>query len=114
MWFVFVVCALGSSVPPVCSTHLASRSLSVVQTPHLSKTSTQPATSKNNARPRNASVGTALEVQAHTFEPDGRILVVNKGLRRFRVTRVVKERPVLICEVEDLPEDGDEGPEVRG
>lgn len=37
-----------------------------------------------------------------------------QGLERFKVTRVVRERPVLICEVEVLPEDGDDGQEVRG
>ncbi|GBF97423.1 ATP-dependent protease [Raphidocelis subcapitata] len=62
---------------------------------------------------RMATVGTALEIQAHTFEADGRILVVNKGLERFRVTKVVKERPVLICEVETLPDDEDETPEAK-
>ncbi|KAI8463336.1 MAG: PUA-like domain-containing protein [Monoraphidium minutum] len=61
---------------------------------------------------RMASVGTTLEITAHTLEPDGRILVVNKGLERFRVTKVVKERPVLICEVEVLPEDEDGGDEA--
>ncbi|KAI8466929.1 MAG: hypothetical protein J3K34DRAFT_524170 [Monoraphidium minutum] len=60
-----------------------------------------------------ATVGTLLDIQAHSFEPDGRILVVNKGAARFRVTKVVKERPVLICEVEVLPEDEDDSLEAK-
>lgn len=62
---------------------------------------------------RMATVGTTLEIQAHTFEPDGKILVVNKGLERFKVTKVVKERPVLICEVEVLPDDDDGSEEAK-
>lgn len=124
-------------------------------------------------RPYTHSIGTTLEITAHTFEPDGKILVVNKGLERFRVTKVrranmsqgfffraenpsrsvpsvapscggtvgralrpwtvrlttahwawsrpslvcrqvVKERPVLICEVEVIPADEDDSPEVEG
>ena len=34
------------------------------------------------------AVGTALEIEAHTLEPDGRILVVTRGLERFKITRV--------------------------
>lgn len=53
---------------------------------------------------RMASVGTTLEVQEYLHQPDGRIYITNKGIERFRVVRVVKELPVLICEVEVLEE----------
>jgi Lon protease-like protein len=56
---------------------------------------------------RMAAVGTELKIEQHLHEQDGRIYVTSKGTERFRVTRVVKERPVLICEVETLPEDSD-------
>lgn len=31
--------------------------------------------------------------------PDGRLFVSNKGRDRFRVVNVIKEKPVLVCEV---------------
>jgi hypothetical protein len=37
-----------------------------------------------------------------------------QGIERFLITKVVKEKPVLICEVEVLPEDNDASEEVRG
>jgi Lon protease-like protein len=39
--------------------------------------------------------------------------ITNMGVERFKITKVVKERPVLVCEVEVLPEDEDESAEVR-
>jgi len=68
----------------------------------------------NRPPPPPRSVGTTLKIEAHTFEPDGKILLVNKGIERFRVTKVVKERPVLICEVEVMQDDDDATPEVGG
>jgi ATP-dependent Lon protease len=54
-----------------------------------------------------AAVGTRLRIEQHLHEADGRIYITSRGTERFRVTRVVKERPVLICEVETIAEDGD-------
>lgn len=34
---------------------------------------------------------------------DGRLLVQNIGCERFRIRKVVEEKPVLVCEVEYLP-----------
>eukprot|EP01024_Parvocaulis_polyphysoides_P006400 TRINITY_DN11708_c0_g1_i2.p1 TRINITY_DN11708_c0_g1~~TRINITY_DN11708_c0_g1_i2.p1 ORF type:complete len:293 (-),score=25.67 TRINITY_DN11708_c0_g1_i2:250-1128(-) len=53
-------------------------------------------------------VGTTLQIQEHTTLDDGRLLVVNKGVERYRIRNVVQEKPVLICEVEILPEDDDQ------
>ncbi len=40
------------------------------------------------------------------------MLIENTGKERFQITRVVEERPVLICEVEVLDEDDDTSDEV--
>jgi len=60
-----------------------------------------------------AAVGTALRIEQHLHEADGRMYITSRGTERFRVTRVVKERPVLICEVETIPEDADGAWEER-
>ena len=41
------------------------------------------------------------------FSPvaDGRIFVQNKGKERFKVIKIISEKPVLTCEVEVLKED---------
>lgn len=41
-----------------------------------------------------------------------RRFVTNKGVERFKITDVIKEKPVLLCEVEVLPEDADESEDV--
>lgn len=43
----------------------------------------------------------ACFVMLKDFEnvPDGRLFVSNKGRDRFRVVNVIKEKPVLVCEV---------------
>lgn len=38
--------------------------------------------------------------------------VTNKGVERFKIVDVVKEKPVLLCEVEVLDEDDDETEDV--
>lgn len=62
---------------------------------------------------RMASIGTVLEVVdfAHV-QQDGRIFVTSKGRERFRILKVVRERPIMIADVEELPEDGDDSEEV--
>jgi len=47
-----------------------------------------------------ASLGTMLHIEQHERFPDGRMVIVSKGGRRFRVVRVVKQQPVLVCEVQ--------------
>ncbi|KAF8057912.1 Lonrf1 [Scenedesmus sp. PABB004] len=54
---------------------------------------------------RMSTVGTTLEIQNFVLDPSGRMYVTSKGLERFRVTSVIAERPVMLCEVEVLPED---------
>lgn len=61
---------------------------------------------------RMASIGTTLEIQQHVTESDGRIYVTQKGIERFEIKKVVREKPVLVCEVEVLPEDNDCSEEV--
>ena len=46
-----------------------------------------------------ASVGTLLRIERHERMPNGTLVVLTRGGRRFRVVRVVKQQPVLICEV---------------
>lgn len=51
------------------------------------------------------AVGTTLEIQNHVINSDGRMYITNKGVEKFVVKKVVKETPVLICEVEVLQDD---------
>jgi ATP-dependent Lon protease len=62
---------------------------------------------------RVSAIGTTLEIQDFLVESSGRMYVTNKGIERFRVTNVVKKQPVLVCDVEVLPEDDDQSEEVR-
>lgn len=61
---------------------------------------------------RISGIGTTLEIQDFLIESSGRMYVTNKGIERFKVTKVVKQQPVLVCEVEVLPEDDDQSDEV--
>ena len=55
-----------------------------------------------------ATVGTTLRVEEFSHLPDGRLLVTNKGVERFKVLDVVRESPYVVCRVEVL-EDEDYG-----
>ncbi|PNW87554.1 hypothetical protein CHLRE_02g141550v5 [Chlamydomonas reinhardtii] len=61
---------------------------------------------------RMASIGTVLEVVDFAHVQDGRIFLTTKGRERFRVRSIVRERPIMIAEVEELEEDADDGEEV--
>ena len=52
-----------------------------------------------------ATTGTSLYIDAMTMLPDGRMLLENSGQQRFRVKKVVQEKPYMMCEVEWLAED---------
>lgn len=54
-----------------------------------------------------AVTGTALHIVEHTQMKDGRLLVGSKGGQRYRVVQVIKELPVLICEVEWMKDEPD-------
>lgn len=60
-----------------------------------------------------ATVGTVLEITEHSMVEDGRILIQTIGRERFKIVDVVEERPVLVCKVEYLEEDGDDGAEAQ-
>ncbi|WIA15556.1 hypothetical protein OEZ86_004158 [Tetradesmus obliquus] len=62
---------------------------------------------------RISGIGTTLEIQDFLIESSGRMYVTNKGIERFKVTKVVKQQPVLVCEVEVLPEDDDQSDEAK-
>ena len=51
-----------------------------------------------------SKIGTVLRVQEHQRRVDGQLIVVNKGIERFCVKEVVKTEPVVICEVEIVPD----------
>lgn len=53
-----------------------------------------------------AATGTMLEIVHHDKLDDGRMLINSVGRQRFRITNVVQEAPIVICEVELLDEDG--------
>jgi Lon protease-like protein len=54
---------------------------------------------------RMASIGSTLEISEFANVPDGRLFVTSKGKERFKVLKVVAEKPILLCEVEVLKED---------
>jgi len=45
-------------------------------------------------------VGTRLEIQSHMRLEDGRMMIASKGQDRFKIVRVLREQPILICEIE--------------
>jgi len=61
-----------------------------------------------NPRGGLASIGCCLEIEKHRQLEDGRLLVVMRGVERFRIRRVVADKPVLITEVEVLEDEEDE------
>jgi len=63
-----------------------------------------------NGQGSMAATGTELHIDAHQMLPDGRMLVESTGRRRFRVRKVVKEKPVMVCEVEYLDSEEEAGP----
>eukprot|EP00889_Picochlorum_renovo_P007822 jgi/Picre1/34852/NNA_002318.t1 len=56
-----------------------------------------------------ASIGTVLEIEAHSTMEDGRMLIENVGKQRFKIVDVVEEKPVLVCRVEYLDDEEDIG-----
>lgn len=52
--------------------------------------------------------GTVLEILHHKVFPDARLLTVSKGRERFRLVKILQERPVLVCDVEYLEDEADE------
>jgi len=61
---------------------------------------------------RLAAIGTTLEIVDHAHIQDGRIFVTTKGRERYKIVDIVKEKPILLCEVEVLEEDQNESDEV--
>jgi Lon protease-like protein len=59
-----------------------------------------------------AAVGTVLEITEHSLMEDGRLMINTIGRERFRIEDVVEERPVLVCDVEILPDDDDKSDEA--
>lgn len=55
-----------------------------------------------------STYGTVLEVIHHKVLPDARLLTVSKGRERFKLVKIIQERPVLLCEVEYLEDNEDE------
>jgi hypothetical protein len=45
------------------------------------------------------AIGTTLEITEHERVKDGRMLINNTGVERFKIVSVKQETPVLICEV---------------
>jgi len=59
-----------------------------------------------------AAVGTVLEITEHSLMEDGRLMINTIGKERFRIEDVVEERPVLVCDVEILPDDDNKSEEA--
>lgn len=67
---------------------------------------------QDSKRGRLSAIGTTLEIHDVLLEDQGRMIVTNKGIERFKIIGIIKEAPVLICEVEVLPEDQDDSEQV--
>ena len=52
-----------------------------------------------------ASVGSILQIGQHQQLEDGRLYIQNTALKRFTVTEVVEEKPVLVCKVQFIEDD---------
>ena len=52
--------------------------------------------------------GTLLEITKHSVQKNGTLLILNKGLKRFRLEKIKQEKPVLVCDVTMLEDDCDE------
>lgn len=65
-----------------------------------------------DSKGRLASIGTTLEVKQFLPLDDGRLYITSKGVEKFNIKKVVKEKPILICEVEIMAEDNDCSPET--
>lgn len=61
-----------------------------------------------------AKIGTTLHIKEFSRFADGRMSVNNQGIERFKVLRIKEQRPVMIAEVEVLPEDEPDESEVEG
>jgi len=61
-----------------------------------------------------ASVGCLLSIGEHQLLEDGRLYIQNKGIKRFQITEVVEQKPVLICKVKYIEEnlEADSDPET--
>lgn len=61
-----------------------------------------------------ASVGCLLSIGEHQLLDDGRLYIQNKAIKRFQVTEVVEQKPVLICKVKFIEEnlEADNDPET--
>jgi len=55
-----------------------------------------------------ASVGCLLNIGEHQLLDDGRLYIQNKATKRFQVTEVVEQKPVLICKVKFIEENSTE------
>jgi Lon protease-like protein len=64
------------------------------------------------SRDRLAGIGATLHIDEYVHMEDGRLVVTTKGIERFRIKSVIKERPVLVCEVLVCEEDDDRSSEV--
>lgn len=56
-------------------------------------------------RAETADVGTTAEIVQHRLQPDGRYLVVTRGMQRFRILERLDDAPFPQAEVELIEED---------
>ena len=52
-----------------------------------------------------ASVGTVMSICEHHLLEDGQMDILSEGKRRYRILEVVKEKPVLLCRVQEFDDD---------
>src|SRR5207237_29510 len=58
-------------------------------------------------------VGTLVRVQHLLKLPDGTIQLAVQGVRRIKLVEAAQEDPYLVCDVEDMPEQPDDIPELE-
>lgn len=61
-----------------------------------------------------ANVGTILKIERHQRQESGQMVVISKGTQRFRVVKAVRMEPIVVCDIELLPDVEDSvSPEVN-
>jgi len=59
------------------------------------------------------NVGTMLRIEKHERRENGQMVVVNKGVERFKVLQELRKQPYMVCQVEMLPDIPDDVPSTE-
>lgn len=60
-----------------------------------------------------SQVGVLLSIEGHELQSDGRMITYNRGVSRYKILKVTQKIPVVIAEVEMMPQEDDTSPKAR-